>query len=124
YKTLNTNYVDELDPSRLMRTGIEAMVGSLDPYTNYITESQIESYRMLTEGRYNGFGAHIEKVRDYVTMIEIYENSPAAKAGLKAGDQIIAIEGRSTQGKNPDEINTIVAGVSGTELQLTISRPQ
>ncbi|MFZ2898478.1 MAG: S41 family peptidase [Saprospiraceae bacterium] len=124
YKTLNTNYVDELDPSRLMRTGIDAMVNSLDPYTNYITESQIESYRMLTEGRYNGFGAHIEKVRDYVTMIEIYENSPAAKAGLKAGDQIIAIEGRSTKGKTPEDINTIVAGVTGTELELTISRPR
>lgn len=124
YKTLNTNYVDELDPSRLMRTGIDAMMHSLDPYTNYITEAQIESYRMLTEGSYNGFGAHIEKVRDYVTMIEVYENSPAAKAGLKAGDQITAIEGRSTKGKTPEDINTIVAGVSGTELELTISRPR
>ena len=124
YKNLNTNYVDDLDPSRLMRTGIDAMMNSLDPYTNYITEAQIESYRMLTEGRYNGFGAHIELVRDYVTMIEVYENSPAANAGLKAGDQIIAIEGRSTKGKTPDDINNIVAGVSGTELGLTISRPE
>ncbi|MBK6623179.1 MAG: S41 family peptidase [Saprospirales bacterium] len=123
YKTLNTNYVDDLDPSRLMRTGIDAMMNSLDPYTNYITEAQIESYRMLTEGRYNGFGAHIDLVRDYVTMIEVYENSPAANAGLKAGDQIIAIEGRSTKGKTPEDINTIVAGVSGTELSVTLSRP-
>jgi len=124
YKTLNTNYVDDLDPSRMMRTGIDAMVNSLDPYTNYITEAQIESYRMLTEGRYNGFGAHIDLVRDYVTMIEVYEKSPAANAGLKAGDQVIAIEGRSTKGKTPEEINTIVAGVSGTELEITVSRPE
>lgn len=124
YKTLNTNYVDELDPSHLMRIGIDAIMNSLDPYTNYITEAQIESYRMLTEGRYNGFGAHIELVGDYVTMIEIYENSPAAKAGLKAGDQIVAIEDRSTKGKTPEEINTIVAGVSGSELAITISRPE
>ncbi|MBK7409474.1 MAG: S41 family peptidase [Saprospirales bacterium] len=124
YKTLNTNYVDELDPSHLMRIGIDAIMNSLDPYTNYITEAQIESYRMLTEGRYNGFGAHIELVRDYVTMIEIYENSPAANAGLKAGDQITAIEGRSTKGKTPEDINTIVAGVSGSELEITISRPE
>jgi len=123
YKSLNTNYVDELDPSRLMRTGVDAMMNSLDPYTNYIRESQIESYRMLTEGRYNGFGAHIELVRDYVTMIEIYENSPAANAELKAGDQIIAIEGRSTKGKSPEEINTIAAGVSGAELAITVRRP-
>jgi carboxyl-terminal processing protease len=123
YKNLNTSYVDELDPSRLMRTGIEAMLNTLDPYTNYIREAQIESYRMLTEGRYNGFGAHIELVRDYVTMIEIYENSPAALAGLKAGDQVVSIDGRSTKGKTPEELNTIVAGVSGSEIALTISRP-
>jgi carboxyl-terminal processing protease len=123
YKELNKYYVDELDPGELMRTGIDAMVGSLDPFTNYISESDIEGYRYMTEGRYNGIGAMSEMIDDYVTITELYEGQPAAEAGLKVGDQIVAVEGKAAKGKTPDEVNEILRGFPGTEVELTLKRP-
>jgi len=123
YKELNANYVDDLDPSELMRTGIDAMVNSLDPYTNYISESQVASYRINTEGKYQGIGAIVKKVDDYVTIIEPYQGSPVIAAGLMAGDQIIEIQGKSTKGKSTEEMTQIVRGVPGTSINMTINRP-
>ncbi len=123
YKELNKNYVDDLDPSQLMRVGIDAMVGSLDPYTNYISESQVASYRINTEGKYQGIGAIVKKVGDYITIVEPYQDSPVVKAGLKAGDQIVKVQGRSTKGRSLDEMNQVMRGVPGTELAITVNRP-
>ncbi len=123
FQKLNTNYVDEIDPSELMRIGIDAMVSSLDPYTNYISESQIESYRLANEGKYQGMGAVIEKVGDYITIVEAYEDGPSLKAGLKVGDQIIEVNGFKTKGKSTDEMNAIAKGVAGTTMKLRIKRP-
>ena len=123
YKEINTNYVDDVDPAQLMRTGIDAMLASLDPFTNYISESQIEFYRINTEGQYNGFGSIVRKIDDYVTIIEAYEESPATKAGLIVGDQIISVNGRSTKGKSVDEVGQMVRGASGTDIQFLIQRP-
>lgn len=123
FQKLNTNYVDEIDPSELMRIGIDAMVSSLDPYTNYISESQIESYRLANEGKYQGMGAVIEKVGDYITIIEAYEDGPSLKAGLKVGDQIIEVNGFKTKGKSTDEMNAIAKGVAGTVMNLRVKRP-
>jgi carboxyl-terminal processing protease len=123
FQKLNTNYVDEIDPSELMRIGIDAMVSSLDPYTNYISESQVESYRLSDEGKYQGMGAIIEKVGDYITIVEAYENGPSLKAGLKVGDQIIEVNGFKTKGKSTDEMNAIAKGVAGTAMNLRIKRP-
>jgi len=123
FQKLNTNYVDEIDPSELMRIGIDAMVSSLDPYTNYISESQIESYRFSNEGKYQGMGAIIEKVGDYITIIETYENGPSVKAGLKPGDQITEVNGFKTKGKSTEEMNAIAKGVAGTAMNLRIKRP-
>lgn len=123
YRELNLNYVDDIDPGKLMRTGIDAMVGSLDPFTNYISEAEIESYRLTTEGRYNGIGATSEKIGDYVTITELYEGFAADKAGLKAGDQIMAVDGRDAKGKDPEALNEILRGFPGTTVNLTIRRP-
>ena len=123
YKELNTYYVDDLDPSAVMRTGLDAMLGNLDPYTNYISESEIEGYRFLTEGRYRGIGARLEMVDDKVTLIERYAESPAAKAGLKVGDRLIAVDGQSAVGKTVDEVSAILKGYPGTGVELTIERP-
>jgi carboxyl-terminal processing protease len=122
YKELNTYYVDELDPGKLMRTGIDAMVESLDPFTNFYSESEIESYRFITEGRYNGIGAMSKKIGDYVTITELYEDQPADQAGLKPGDQIIAVDGKDAKGKDPDELNEFLRGFPGTEVKLTVRR--
>lgn len=123
YRELNLNYVDEIDPGKLMRTGIDAMVGSLDPFTNYISEADIESYRLTTEGRYNGIGASSEKIGDFVTITELYEGYAADKAGLKAGDQILAVDGKDAKGKDPEALNEILRGFPGTTVNLTIRRP-
>jgi len=123
YRELNFNYVDEIDPGKLMRTGIDAMMASLDPFTNYVSEAEIESYRLTTEGRYNGIGASSEKIGDYVTITELYEGFAADKAGLKAGDQILAVDGKDAKGKDPEALNEILRGFPGTTLTLTIRRP-
>ena len=123
YKELNSYYVDELDPSKLMRTGIEAMVESLDPYTNYISEADIEGYRFVVEGKYTGIGAQFKLVGEFPTITELYEESPAKKAGLKAGDIIREIDGRSAKSKNVDAVNDIMKGYPGTEVELSIERP-
>ena len=123
YKALNKDYVDDLDPNQLMRIGIDAMVGSLDPYTNYISESQVASYRINTEGRYEGIGAIVKEIDGYVTIVEPYEDSPVLEAGLKAGDKIIAIEGKSTKGKTQEEVTAFYRGVPGTTLRLKVESP-
>jgi carboxyl-terminal processing protease len=123
YRELNTYYVDEIDPSQLMRTGIDAMVESLDPYTNYISETDIEGYRFFTEGRYNGIGASSLMMGDYVTITQLYKDQPADNAGLRVGDQIMAIEGQDAKGRTPEQVNNFLRGVAGTAVTLTIKRP-
>ncbi|MBK9015630.1 MAG: S41 family peptidase [Saprospiraceae bacterium] len=122
YKEVNTYYVDEIDPSTLMKTGIDAMMESLDPYTDYISETQIEGYRFITEGKYNGIGADIRIIDGLPTVVAPYLDAPAQKAGLKAGDKIVAIDGKDTKGKTSDEVSAILKGYPGTEVELTISR--
>ncbi len=123
YKELNTHYVDDIDPAKFMRTGIEAMLQTLDPYTNYISESDIESYRYMAEGKYDGIGARVRKMGDYVTIVEPYEGGPAIDAGLRAGDMIIAVEGKDAKGKKTDEVNDVLKGFPGTDVTITIRRP-
>ena len=122
YQLLNTKYVDELDPSELMKIGIDAMVNSLDPYTVYYSESQIESYRLADEGKYQGMGAIINKVGDYITVMEIYEDGPAMEAGLQSGDQIVEVNGLDTRGRSTEEMNAISKGVPGTDVNLKVKR--
>lgn len=123
YKEINTAYVDDLDPGALMRTGIDAMLESLDPYTNYISEAEIEGYRYITEGKYNGIGALFEMIDDKVTVTQLYADSPAAKADLKPGDQILSVDGKSAEGKKEEEVREILKGYPGTEVLLTVKRP-
>ncbi len=125
YKELNTSYVDEVEPAELMRTGIDAMLESLDPYTNYISESEMEGFRLQITGKYGGIGAGIRKLKDkdYVVITEPYEGFPAEKAGLQAGDEIISVDGKSAKGKNTKEISEVLKGSPGESVSVTIRRP-
>ena len=120
YQELNANYVDELDPGKLMKIGIDAMVNSLDPYTRFYSENQIERYKFLTEGKYDGMGARARKIGKYLTIIEPYEGYAAHKAGLKAGDKIISVAGQSAVDKPEEEIRAMFRGAAGTALPITI----
>ncbi len=123
YKEVNTYYVDDIEPSKFMRTGIDAMLNSLDPYTNYISEAEIEGFRFQTTGKYGGIGSTIRKFGDYLAIAEPYEGFPAFKAGLMAGDIILEIDGKSTKGKTTDEASKILKGSPGTTIKLLIQRP-
>ena len=123
YKEVNHSYVDELDPGKVMARGLDAMLGGLDPFTNYISETEIEGYRIQTDGKYNGVGAIGKKMGDYVTITEIYENSPAHKAGLKVGDALITIDGQSAKGRTEQQVIEFMRGFPGTEAELGVRRP-
>jgi carboxyl-terminal processing protease len=122
YKNINLNFVDETNPGELMKIGIDAMLRSLDPYTNYIPESNIEDYRMMQSGQYGGIGSLIQQRDEYILITNPYENFPAQKAGLRAGDKIIEIDGNSVKGKSASEVSDLLKGAKDTEVTLKIER--
>ena len=122
YKELNTYYVDETDPGKLIKEGIDAMLKSLDPYTTYIPESEIEDFRFMTTGQYGGIGAIITKRGDYVYINEPYQGFPAQKSGLMAGDKILEINGISAKGKTTEEVSKILKGQPNTSVTMLIER--
>lgn len=122
FREVNLYYVDEITPGSLMKTGIDAMLESLDPYTNYIPEEDIEDARFMTTGQYGGIGALIRTKDDFIVIAEPYENSPAAKADLRAGDVVIEIEGKSTKGKTTSDVVKYLKGTPNTAVKLKVLR--
>lgn len=123
FRELNIYYVDDADPGKLMKTGIDAMLESLDPYTNYIPESNMEDYKLMTTGQYGGIGALIQKQGDYVVISEPYEGFGAFKAGLRAGDKILEVDGKSVKSKSTTDIREVLMGQPGSSIMLKIERP-
>jgi len=121
-RQLNLNYADKINPGELNTTAIDAMLGSLDPYTVYVPESKLEDFELMTKGEYGGIGALIQKQGDYVVITEPYEGFPAQKAGLKAGDKIIAVDGESAKDKSTKDVSEKLKGIPGTPLTITIER--
>ena len=122
YEKLNSFYVDEILPGRVMKKGIDAMLKSLDPYTVYISEAQIEDFRFTTTGEYGGIGATIKTIDKKMIVSELYENSPAAKSGLLPGDEILKIDNIQINKKALQEVGSLLKGPSGTAILLTIER--
>lgn len=123
YREVNHSYVDVLDPNQVMRRGMDAMLEGLDPFTNYISETDIEGFRIQIDGKYNGLGATGERMGDYVVLVEIIENSPAHKAGLKVGDALLSIDGQSAKGRSEKEVQDFLRGYPGTKTNLMVRRP-
>ena len=122
YKNVHLNYVDDVDPGKLMKTAIDAMLASLDPYTNYYAESDMEDVKLQLLGEYGGVGALIHQKDGLIYVAEPYEGLPADKAGLKAGDRILEVNGVSTEGKTTSDVSSAMRGQSGTAVKLKLSR--
>ena len=127
YREINAYYVDEVEPGKFMKTGIDAMLASLDPFTNYITASEIEDFKFQTSGQYSGIGASISR-RDkgkHTIVSEVYEGFPAQLAGLLPGDEILMIDKTRIEGGALDvqDVRNLLRGQAKTTLELTILRP-
>lgn len=123
YREINANYVDEIDPTKFMRTGIDAMLESLDPYTNFISASEIEDMRFMSTGSYEGVGASVNERNGKYIVTEAYEDDPAVQAGIKVGDEITMIDDVLIQGKKNKDIRVLLRGEAGKPVNLTILRP-
>ena len=122
FREVNIHYVDPVDPGKLMKKGIDNMLQTLDPYTNYIPESDIEDYRFMTTGQYGGIGAVVRQKDEYIMIGEPYEGFPADKSGLMAGDIILEIDGNSTKGKKVDDVSHLLKGSPNTKVKILIQR--
>ena len=121
-RELNLNYVDEINPAELNEAAIDAMLSGLDPYTVFIPESEIESYKLMTTGEYGGIGALIQYDGEYVRISDPYEGWPAQKAGLQAGDVILEVNGVDTHKKNTEQVSELLKGQPGTDVTIKIRR--
>lgn len=122
FKEINLYYVDETDPAKLMDKAIQSMLSSLDPYTTYIKESEIENFRIQTTGQYGGIGASIRKREDYVMVVSVYKDAPADKAGVRPGDLLLAIDDKSLKGFSDSEVSALLKGSPGTQFTLKVQR--
>lgn len=122
FRELVVNYVEEIDPSELVQTAIDEMLLTLDPYTTFIPESQLEEIQFMTTGTYGGIGALIATRGQHTIIAEIYEGFPAHVSGLKAGDRILSISDKEVSGLPSDEVRELLVGPPGTTINILVSR--
>jgi carboxyl-terminal processing protease len=122
FKEVNTYYVDEVEPRKLIQTGIQGMLESLDPYTDYIPEEDLEAFSIQTTGQYAGIGALIGVVNKKSVITHPDENFPAQRAGLRVGDEIISVDGKNVRGKPTSETSALLKGNPKSEVEVVIDR--
>src|SRR5687768_3877942 len=118
FKEVNALYVDEVNPNQLVRTGIDAMLGSLDPYTNYIPEDEVEDYRTMNTGQYGGIGAVTREIGSRTVVTMIMEGYGAQKGGLKIGDEVLKIDDRELSKMSREQSSQLMKGQVGTPVSL------
>ncbi len=124
FKELQTNYVDSIDAEKSINTAIAAMLNDIDPYTEYYPASEQEDLAMMTSGEYGGIGAVITEIPGRGVFIsEPYEGTPSQKAGLKAGDLIVAIDADTVLTWHNSQVSNRLKGEAGTPLTITVKRP-
>lgn len=122
FKEVNAYYVDEINPKDLIDKGINGMLETLDPYTDYIAEENLEEFSIQTTGQYAGIGALIGVINNKTVITNPYDGLPANKAGLKVGDQIISIDGTNIDGKSTTEVSSLLKGKPSTMVKLVVRR--
>lgn len=122
-RELDLNYVDTLNYDAIMKEGIDKMLEKVDPYTTYIPESQMDDLTYMTSGEYGGIGALISKDADgRVVVSEPYEDKPAQKNGIRAGDVILEVDGVSTKNLSVSQVSDRLRGLPNTEIKLKLER--
>ncbi len=119
-RELSLNYVDPVDPDKLMQGAAAGMVSDLDPYTEYISEENMPEFELLTTGKYGGIGSLIRKKGDWVIIAQPYQNSPADRAGFKIGDRILEIDGKSAKGFTTEQVSSHLKGEPGSKVKVTV----
>jgi len=122
FRELNLFYVDDVDPTKLVKTSIDKMLESLDPYTNYIPEDDVEDFRFMTTGEYAGIGALISKQKNKIIISEPYEGFPAQKSGLKAGDVLLEVAGKSTEKMSTSDVSNLLKGPASKPIVVKVER--
>lgn len=122
FRELNTFYVDEIDPDKIVRSGIDNMLKTLDPYTVYYPESDVDDFTFMTTGKYGGIGSLIRAGGDYAVISQVYKGFPADRAGIRAGDIIMKVNGTSLKGMTTEQVSDRLKGNPGSEIIITIDR--
>ena len=122
FKEVNSLYVDDVNPNKLIKTGIDGMLESLDPYTNYIPEDMVEDFKRMNTLQYDGIGATLSRLNSRTVVTMIFENYPAQKAGLKIGDEILKIDNAEVSKLTIEQEDQLLKGQVGTSVSLTIKR--
>jgi carboxyl-terminal processing protease len=122
FREINTFYVDEIDPDKVIKAGIDNMLKTLDPYTVYYPESDVDEFTFMTTGKYGGIGSQVRNSGDYVVISEIYKGFSADLAGIKVGDLLKKVDGISLKGLSTEKVSEKLKGSPGTEITLTIER--
>lgn len=121
FKELNMNYVDEPSPTDLMNTAIKSMLKDLDPYTTYLSEEEVESFRINNAGSYSGLGATVRTLDDKVVILETYKGYSADEAGLKAGDEIFEVDGILVN-EAGGNVTQLIKGARNTSVEVKYRR--
>ena len=119
-RVVSTDYVDTVDADKIMRHGAEGIMRNLDPYCNYLSETDMKEFRRLTTGKYGGIGALIRQDSNTVRIAEPYKGSPADLAGLKIGDKIVEIDGKDAVGMTTDKVSSLLRGEPNTTVKVTV----
>jgi carboxyl-terminal processing protease len=122
FREMNTFYVDEIDPDKVIKAGIDNMLKTLDPYTVYYPESEVDEFTFMTTGKYGGIGSLVRNSGDFVVISEVYKGFPADKAGIKAGDLLKKVDGTSLKGFTTEKVSEKLKGNPGTDIAITIER--
>ena len=123
YKEVNINYVDEINSAKMVKTGVDAMLDGLDPYTEFVPESEIEDYKLhYVSTQYGGIGAGIFVNNNKVLVSDVFAGFPAQKADIRPGDQLLNINDINLNGKNNDQVSLLLKGAKGAAIKLLLKR--
>jgi carboxyl-terminal processing protease len=118
-----STYVEKINPDKMIQAGIRGMLGSLDPHTEYLDERDFKELKVRTEGQFGGIGIHIGIMDEQLTVISPIEGTPAERAGIRGGDRIAEIEGKSTETFTTDDAVKVLRGEPGSKVKLSVARP-